>query len=77
MPPTVGTQHTMLTFILPLKCSSIYVPGVVYTPHFESTVTKRHMQIVLLSELCLRMTEIHLLKMNSSAKVELWLYFRK
>lgn len=26
-------------------------------PHFESTVTKRHVQIVLLSELCLRMTE--------------------
>lgn len=70
IPPTAGTQHTMLTFILPHRCSSIYLPGVVYMPHFESTVTKRHMQIVLLSELCLRMTEIHLLKMYAVALLQ-------
>lgn len=39
-------------------------------PRFESTITKRCIQIVLLSELCLRKTEIGLLKIYDVALLQ-------
>lgn len=49
------------------RYSHIYLLGAVYAPHCEITITKRCIQIVLFSELCLRKTEIHLLKITAAA----------